>query len=392
MERTQRRSEVIYLDYQATTPCDRRVLDEVIPYFCEEFGNPHSVNHIMGRTAKAAIETARSNVAELIGAESPEDIIFTSGATEANNLALQGIARFYREKGDRIIISEIEHKCVIEASRALERDGFDVIRIPVSRKGIVDLQVLEEALSDRTLLVSIMSVNNEIGTIQPIAEISEICKRHGVFFHTDAAQAAGKIELNAFQVDLMSISGHKIYGPKGIGALYVRKKPRIRLIPLLYGGGQERGLRSGTLPTPLCVGLGKACEIARQEMQSEAARLAQLKEYFLSVLFSNLEKVYLNGDVDSRCIPGCLNLSFAGVEGEAIMLGMPEICISSGSACTSETLQPSHVLRALSVREELAHSSLRIGFGRFTTLEEVKFASEKLVEVVNKLRQMSPLW
>ncbi|MDR0968137.1 MAG: IscS subfamily cysteine desulfurase [Holosporaceae bacterium] len=381
---------IIYLDYQATTPCDRRVFDEMAPYFCEEYGNPHST-HAMGLRAKEAIETARSKVADIIGAADPKEIIFTSGATESNNLAIQGIARSYREKGDRIITSAIEHKCVLEASAALKREGFDVVRVPVLENGIVDLQELEKAINDRTILVSIMTVNNEIGTIQPIDEISEICKRKGALFHTDAAQAVGKIKVDASKVDLMSVSGHKIYGPKGIGALYVRMNPRVKLTPIFFGGGQERGARSGTLPTPLCVGFGKACEIAKQEMAEESAKLTKFKDYFLKKIFDNLTKVYLNGDAVRR-IPGCVNLSFEGVEGESIMLGMPEVCVSSGSACTSESLQPSYVIEAIATREELAHSSLRIGFGRFTTFEEVDYFASKLIEVVNRLRDMSPLW
>lgn len=363
----------------------------MLPYFNEEFGNPHSVNHAMGRRAKEAIEKARSQVAELIGATDPKEIIFTSGATEANNLALQGVARFHRAKGKRIVISEIEHKCVLETGYALEREGFEIIKIPVSKKGVVDLRLLEESVNDRAILVSVMTVNNEVGTIQPIEEISDICRQKGVLFHTDAAQAVGKITVEASRTDLMSISGHKIYGPKGIGALYVQLKPRVRLSPVLFGGGQERGMRSGTLPTPLCVGLGKACEIAGQEMENEQARLTEFRECFLKTIFDNLKKVYLNGDVEHH-IPGCVNLSFDGVEGESIMLGIPGICISSGSACTSEILEPSYVLKAMSIRDDLAHSSLRIGFGRFTTNEEVAYAANQIVEVVNKLREMSPLW
>jgi cysteine desulfurase len=382
---------VIYMDYQATTPCDRRVFDAMAPYFCEDFGNPHSISHVMGLRAKRAVEKARSAVADLIGAADPREIIFTSGATESNNLAIQGVARFYREKGDRIITSALEHKCVLETFQALKREGFDVVEIPVFKNGIIDLQALEEAVNDRTILVSVMTVNNEIGTIQPIDKISEICRRKSALFHTDAAQAVGKIKVDASKVDLMSVSGHKIYGPKGIGALYVRMKPRVRLSPVFYGGGQERGMRSGTLPTPLCVGLGKACEIAKQEMDAENARLTEFKNRFLEKIFNNLGKVYLNGD-ETRRSPGCIKLSFEGIEGEGIMLGMPEICVSSGSACTSESLESSYVLKAISAREDLAHSSLRLGFGRFTTLEEVNYAASKIIEVVNRLRDMSPLW
>jgi cysteine desulfurase len=345
----------------------------------------------MGVQAKNAIERARCHVANLIGAADPREIIFTSGATESNNLAIRGAAHFYKEKGRRVITSIIEHKCVLETFCALEREGFDVVRIPVSRNGIIDLQYFEESVNDETVLVSIMTVNNEIGTVQPIDEISEICRKKGVLFHTDAAQAVGKIKVDASKADLISISGHKIYGPKGVGALYVCMKPRVRLTPIFFGGGQERGMRSGTLATPLCVGLGKACEIAKEEMQTESLRLAELKNYFLKKIFDNLPKVYLNGD-SGRGISGCVNLSFEGVEGEGIMLGMQDVCISSGSACTSESLESSYVLKALSVREDLAHSSLRIGFGRFTTFEDVEYVSSKITEVVNRLRDMSPIW
>jgi cysteine desulfurase len=378
------------MDYQATTPCDKRVLEEMLPYFCEDFGNPHS-SHAMGLQAKNAVEKARKQVADLIGADDPREIIFTSGATESNNLAIQGVSHFYKDKGKRIITSTIEHKCVLEAFSAMEREGFEVVKVPVLKNGIIDLQYLEKSVNDETILVSIMTVNNEIGTIQPVEDISRICRRKNVLFHTDAAQAVGKIKVDASLVDLMSISGHKIYGPKGIGALYVRLKPRVRLTPVFFGGGQERGMRSGTLATPLCVGFGKACEIARQEADAESSRLAELKSHFLKKIFDNLTKVHLNGDIE-RGIPGCVNLSFEGVEGEGMMMGMQDVCISSGSACTSESLEPSYVLHALSVREDLAHSSLRIGFGRFTTSEEVEYVSSKIIEVVKRLRDMSPIW
>lgn len=381
----------IYMDYQSTAPCDRRVLEKILPYFCDNFGNPHSSTHVLGTQAKEAVENARSQIANVIGAEDSREIIFTSGATEANNIAIQGVARFYKEKGNRIITSAIEHKCVIEACKAMEREGFDVIFAPVSKQGIVDLDFIKDALNEKTILVSIMAVNNEIGVCQPINEIGKLCRSKGIIFHTDAAQAVGKMSIDVSNVDLMSISGHKIYGPKGIGALYVRMKPRVRLTPLFFGGAQERGIRSGTLPTPLCVGLGEACEISAREMEAEIAKLARFKNYFIQGICNNLKKVYLNGDMEKR-IPGCLNFSFDGVEGEAIMLGMREVCISSGSACTSQSLESSYVLKALSVREDLAHSSLRIGFGRFTTFDEVKYVLEKLIKVVNRLRSMSPLW
>lgn len=383
--------KLVYMDYQATTPCDRRVLEKMLPYFCENFGNPHSISHTYGRIANDAIEIARKQIADLIHAADGKEIIFTSGATESNNIAIQGVARFYAEKGKRIITSAIEHKCVMETFSTLRREGFDVVFIPVLKNGIIDIDALKNAINDKTTLVSIMAVNNEIGVCQPIDEISKICRERGVLFHADAAQAVGKIEVDASKVDLMSISGHKIYGPKGIGVLYVRMKPRVRLKPLFFGGGQERGIRSGTLPTALCVGMGAACEISQKEMKDESAMLTEFKNYFLKKIFDNLTKVYINGDRE-KSIPGCINLSFDGVEGEGIMLGMRDICISSGSACTSESLEPSHVLNALNVREDLAHSSLRIGFGRFTTLDEVEYVSSRIIDVVNRLRSMSPLW
>lgn len=379
---------IIYMDYQATTPCDARVLEIMLPYFCKDFGNAHSTTHVMGQIAAEAVKNARGQIANAINAK-PDEIIFTSGATEANNLAIQGIARFYGRKKRKIITSVIEHRCVLESVKAMSQKGFEVIFTPVNPDGIIDIDFLRNAIDNDTLLVSIMTVNNEIGTIQPIEEISSICKKHEVLFHTDASQALGKIPLDAQLVDFMSISGHKIYGPKGIGALYIRNGLRVQ--PIFYGGGQERGMRSGTLPTPLCVGMGKACEIAIQEMPSEKQRLEELKNYFIDELIRNLPKVYLNGDRKER-IPGCLNFSFEGVEGEGIMLGMPEICISSGSACTSATLDPSYVLRALNTREDLAHSSLRIGLGRYTTFEEVEYVVRKLIQVVSRLRDMSPLW
>lgn len=380
----------IYMDYQATSPCDSRVVQEMYPYFSEKFGNPHS-GHFMGLQARDSVEAARQQIADLIHSKDSREIIFTSGATESNNLAIKGAVHFYNGSRKKVVTSAIEHKCALEACRSLEAEGYQVVFAPVLSNGIVDLDFLEKEINDNTFLVSIMTVNNEIGTIQPIKEISKLCRAHGVLFHTDAAQAVGKIDVNAEDVDLMSISGHKIYGPKGVGALYVRIKPRIRLTPLFSGGGQERGLRSGTLPVPLCVGLGKACEIAKIEMASDATRLTELKNRFIDKILSSLDKVYLNGDRKNR-IPGCLNFSFEGVEGESIMLGMPEVCVSSGSACTSESLESSYVLKALNVREDLAHCSLRIGLGKYTTLEEVEYVTDKLIEVVTRLRAMSPLW
>ena len=380
----------IYMDYQATTPCDERVVGGMLPYFTEKFGNPHS-GHVMGLEANEVVDDARKKIADLIKANDPREIIFTSGATESNNLAIRGAVHYYKSNRKKIITSAIEHKCVLETCRSLQSEGYQVVFAPVLSNGIVDMDFLRREIDDDTILVSVMTVNNEIGTIQPIKEISKLCREHGVLFHTDAAQAVGKIEVNAGDVDLMSISGHKIYGPKGVGALYMCIKPRIRLTPLFFGGGQERGVRSGTLPVPLCVGLGKACEIARSEMSQEFQRLAEIKNYFIDKILSRLEKVYLNGDREKR-IPGCLNFSFEGVEGESIMLGMPEVCISSGSACTSASLEPSYVLKAISIREDLAHCSLRIGLGRFTTFDEVEYVSDKIIEVVSRLRSMSPLW
>ncbi|MDR1361645.1 MAG: aminotransferase class V-fold PLP-dependent enzyme [Holosporaceae bacterium] len=381
----------IYMDYQATTPCDPRVLDKMLPYFCEEFGNPHSSSHAMGMVAAEAVECARQQVASIIGVKDARSVIFTSGATESNNLSIQGAARAYGKKGDQIISTSIEHKCVLESVHAMSKEGFEAKIIPVQKNGIIDLDSLGKALEAPTVLVSVGWVNNEIGVCQPMAEISDICRQRGVLLHSDAAQAVGKIEIDAALVDLLSISGHKIYGPKGVGALYVRMDPALRLKPLFHGGGQERKMRSGTLSPPLCVGIGEACRIASEEMSAEYARLAEFKKYFLERIFASLGKVFLNGDAEKR-IPGCLNLSFAGVEGESLMLGMRDVCISSGSACTSSTLEPSHVIQALAVYDDLAHSSLRIGMGRFTTFEEVKYVADKLIEVVTRMRAMSPIW
>ena len=382
----------VYLDYQATTPTDRRVVEAMLPYFTEIFGNPHSRSHAYGWEAEAAVEHARGQIAHLIGANAKE-IIFTSGATESNNLALKGVARFYKDRKNHIITCVTEHKCVLDSCRHLEMEGFDITYLPVQPNGLIDLNRLKDAITDKTVMVSIMSVHNEIGVIQPIAEIGAICRERKVFFHTDAAQAVGKIPLDveAMNIDLMSISGHKLYGPKGIGVLYVRRRPRVRLEALISGGGQERGMRSGTLPTPLCVGMGEACRIAEAEMGAEAERLHMLRDRFYNGITEQLADVFLNGDLENR-IPGNLNISFAYVEGEGLMMGIKDLAVSSGSACTSASLEPSYVLRALGVDVELAHTSLRIGLGRFTTEEEVDFAVELIVGEVNRLRQMSPLW
>jgi cysteine desulfurase len=387
-----RNDQPIYLDYQATTPLDPRVLEAMMPYFTHQFGNPHSRSHSYGWEAEEGVEKARGQVAKLIGADEKE-VIFTSGATESNNLAIRGVAEFYKDRKNHIVTTVTEHKCVLDTCRHLEQQGFEVTYLPVQKNGLIDIEALRAAVTDKTVVVSVMAVNNEIGVIQPLAEIGKICREKKAFFHTDAAQAVGKIPLDveAMNIDLMSISGHKIYGPKGIGALYVRRKPRVRLVPLIVGGGQERGFRSGTLPTPLCVGLGEAAEIAMKEMDGEAKRLAKLQARMLKGLQSKLTDIVVNGDLEHR-IPGNLNISFAYVEGESLMMGIKNLAVSSGSACTSASLEPSYVLRALGVEEDMAHTSLRIGLGRFTTEHEVDTAVEELVRHVKKLREMSPLW
>ncbi len=382
----------IYLDNQSTTAMDPRVLDVMLPYFTTKFGNPHSRSHFYGWEAEEATELAREQVANLIGANSKE-IIFTSGATESNNIAIKGIARFYGAKKKHIITLVTEHKCVLDACRHLEEEGFRVTYLPVMKNGIVDLKILEDAMTEDTMLVSIMAVNNEIGVIQPLKEIGNICRKYGAFFHSDIAQAFGKIpiKLDDLQIDLASISGHKIYGPKGVGALYVRKKPRVRLTPLFNGGGQERGMRSGTIPTPLAVGLGKAAEIAANEMEKDYAHVKSLFDRFLNKITSSASEIYLNGDKEKR-YPGNLNLSFAYIEGESMILAIKDLAVSSGSACTSTSLEPSYVLRSIGVDEALAHTSIRFGFGRFTTKEEIDYAAELLLSKIDKLRQLSPLW
>lgn len=384
--------QVYYLDYQATTPCDPRVVEKMIPHFTQNFGNPHSRNHMFGWNAESAIEIARNQVAELIGAHA-KDMVFTSGATESNNLALKGVMEFYKETKNHVVTTVTEHKCVLDTCRHLEESGFEVTYLPVQASGLVDLDQLRAAITDKTALVSVMAVHNEIGVIQPLAEIGRICREKGIFFHTDAAQAVGKIPLDvdAMNIDLMSISSHKLYGPKGIGALYVRRKPRVRVLAQIHGGGQERGMRSGTLPTPLCVGFGEACAIAASEMANEFERIKGLSDYFIDRIYKELPEVYLNGDRHQR-FPGNINISFAFVEGEGLMMGLKDLAVSSGSACTSASLEPSYVLRALGVGEELAHTSLRIGIGRFTTQEEVEYAATRIIHEVTRLREMSPLW
>jgi len=385
-------STPIYLDYQATTPMDPRVLEKMMPFFTGKFGNPHSRSHAFGWEAEEAVEHARGQVAHLIGADEKE-IVFTSGATESNNLAIKGVARFYKDRRNHIVTVVTEHKCVLDTCRHLQQEGFEVTYLPVDAQGLIDLDELRRVVTEKTVLVSVMAVNNEIGVIQPLEEIGKICREKGAFFHCDAAQGVGKIPLdvNKLNIDLMSISGHKIYGPKGIGALYIRRKPRVRLEPLFSGGGQERGFRSGTLAPPLCVGLGEACAIAEREMGADNERIRHLAKRFLDGVRSKIPETFLNGHPDQR-IPGNINLSFAYVEGESMLMGIKELAVSSGSACTSASLEPSYVLRALGVEEEMAHTSIRFGFGRFTTEAEVDVAVQTIVERVGRLREMSPLW
>ncbi|RGB26173.1 pyridoxal phosphate-dependent transferase [Rhizophagus diaphanus] len=385
-------SRPIYLDMQATTPTDPRVLDAMMPYLTQQYGNPHSRTHAYGWEAEKAIDMARQYVADLIGADA-KDIIFTSGATESNNLGIKGVARFYKAKKKHIITTNIEHKCVLDSCRVLSEEGFDVTYLPVQKSGLIDLNQLAETIRPDTSIVSIMTVNNEIGVIQPIEEIGKICRSKKVFFHTDAAQAVGKIPLdvNKMNIDLMSISGHKIYGPKGIGALYCRRKPRVRVEALQSGGGQERGLRSGTVPTPIVVGLGEACRISKEEMQYDANRIESLSKRLIDGITSKVNHVVRNGDPNAT-YPGCVNLSFAYVEGESLLMALKDIALSSGSACTSASLEPSYVLRALGAEDDMAHSSIRFGIGRFTTEREVDFVVDRVVSHVDRLREMSPLW
>ncbi|HUK61215.1 MAG TPA: aminotransferase class V-fold PLP-dependent enzyme [Stellaceae bacterium] len=376
----------IYLDYHATTPCDPRVLAEMLPWFTEKFGNPGSVTHAYGREAADAVERARAQLAHLIGAE-PREIVFTSGATEANNLAVKGAAHFHRALGkDHIVTLATEHKCVLESCRALEGEGFRVTYLPVEPNGLLDLARLEAALDESTALVSVMAAHNEIGVLQPLAEVAALAHAKGALLHTDAAQAAGKIPLDVARlgVDLMSISGHKMYGPKGVGVLYVRRRPRARIVPLFDGGGQERTLRSGTLPTPLCVGIGAAAAIAEQALVGEAERLLGLRRRFLAAIRARLPDAVLNGDAERR-LPGNLNLSFPGVPAPDLMAACPALALSSGSACTAAEIEPSYVLRALGLPDDLAAASIRIGLGRGNTEEEVDFAAETIAASVRRL-------
>ncbi|KAI0317466.1 cysteine desulfurase NFS1 [Amylostereum chailletii] len=382
----------IYLDAQATTPVDPRVVDAMLPYLTDQYGNPHSRTHAYGWEAEKAVEEARKHIADLIGADS-KDIVFTSGATETNNMAIKGVARFHKEKKKHIITTQTEHKCVLDSCRKLQEEGFDVTYLPVQTNGIVNLEELERAIRPDTSLISIMTVNNETGVIQPMREIGQIARKHrGVYLHTDAAQAVGKVpvDVNAMNVDLMSISGHKIYGPKGIGAAYVRRRPRVRLEPIMNGGGQERGLRSGTVPAALAIGMGEAARVAMMEMKRDHARIKGLSDRLIKGINAQVDHVIRNGDVEGY--PGCVNLSFAYVEGESLLMALKDIALSSGSACTSASLEPSYVLRALGAAEDMAHSSLRFGIGRFTTEAEIDFVVEKIVATVQKLRDMSPLW
>lgn len=383
----------IYMDYHATTPCDPRVFEAMAPYFTEVFGNAASRNHEFGWRSEEAVENGRKQVADLIGASSKE-IVFTSGATESDNLAIKGVAEMYYERGDHIITVVTEHKAVLDTCKRLEKRGFKVTYLPVASDGLVSADDVRNAITDKTILVSIMMANNEIGVIQPIAEIGRVCKERGVIFHTDATQAVGKIpfDVNELNVDLASFSAHKIYGPKGVGGLYVRRKnPRVMLVPMMDGGGHERGMRSGTLNVTGIVGLGKACEIAKAEMLDENKRVFNLKEKLRKGIMDEIPDVFINGHPDQR-LPGNLNISFAYVEGESLLMGINDIAVSSGSACTSASLEPSYVLKALGVGEELAHSSIRFGLGRFNTDEEVDYTVGRVNEAVNRLRELSPLW
>ena len=383
----------VYMDNHATTPVDPEVLQAMLPYFTEHFGNAASRNHIFGWKADEATEHAREQIARLINAD-PKEIVFTSGATESDNVAIKGVAEMYRDKGNHIITVVTEHKAVLDTCKRLEKSGYKVTYLPVEKDGRVSTEAVREAIIDQTILISVMFANNEIGTIHPILQIGKIAREKGVLFHTDATQAVGKIpvDVQAMNIDLASLSAHKMYGPKGVGALYVRRKaPRVRLAPLIDGGGHERGMRSGTLNVPGIVGFGKACELCQQKMPEEAARLRVLRDKMKDAILGALEDVYLNGHPTER-LPGNLNLSFAYVEGESLLMGLKEIALSSGSACTSATLEPSYVLKALGIGEDLAHSSIRFGLGRFNTEEEVDYTIGQVIENVIRLREMSPLY
>lgn len=384
----------IYLDNHSTTPVDPRVLEAMLPYFTEKFGNAASRNHAFGWEAEEAVDHARKQIARLIHAD-PKELVFTSGATESDNLALKGVMEMYREKGDHLITNTTEHRAVLDTAKALEsKRGLKVTYLPVDKYGMVNPDDVRHAITDKTVLISIMLANNEIGTINPVREIGKLAKEKGVLFHCDATQGVGKIPVDVQEmgIDLMSLSAHKMYGPKGVGALYVRKKgPRVRITPMLDGGGHERGMRSGTLPVPLIVGFGRACELCEQEMSAEAVRLAAMRDRLQTGIMSGLVEVYLNGHSTQR-LPHNLNVSFAYVEGESLLMGVKEIALSSGSACTSATLEPSYVLRALGVGSDLAHSSIRFGLGRFNTDEDIEYTIKRIIETVTRLREMSPLY
>ncbi len=383
----------IYMDNHATTPVDPRVLEEMLPYFTDRFGNAASRNHSFGWAGEEAVETSRERIAKLIGATTKE-IIFTSGATESDNLAIKGVAEMYREKGNHIITAVTEHKAVLDTCKRLEKYGYRVTYLPVQKDGLVDLDDLKRAIDDKTILVTIMAANNEIGVLQPIEEIGKLCHEKGVIFHTDATQAVGKVPIDVVKqnLDLVSISAHKMYGPKGVGALYVRRKsPRVQLAAVIDGGGHERGMRSGTLNVPGIAGLGKACAICMEEMPQESVRMAGLRDRLKDKIMSGLDEVYINGSMEHR-LPQNLNISFAYVEGESLLMGINDVAVSSGSACTSATLEPSYVLKALGTGDDLAHSSIRFGLGRFNTEAEVDYVAERVTDTVQRLRELSPLY
>ena len=383
----------VYMDNHATTPVDPRVVEAMLPYFTEKFGNAASRNHEFGWVAEEAVENARGQIARLINA-TPKEIVFTSGATESTNLAIKGIAEMYREKGKHIITQVTEHKATLDTCKRLEKYGYEVTYLPVEKDGRINLDDLRRAITPQTILISIMYANNEIGVIQPVAEIGKIAKEKGIFFHSDGVQAVGKVPVDVQKdgIDMLSISGHKIYGPKGVGALYVRRKnPRVQLSAIIDGGGHERGMRSGTLNVPGIVGLGKACEICQQEMAAESEKLMRLREKLTQSIMSRLDETFINGSMTHR-LPHNINISFAYVEGESLLMGIHDVAVSSGSACTSATLEPSYVLKALGVGEDLAHTSIRFGIGRFNTEEEVNYVADRVVETVNRLRELSPLY
>jgi cysteine desulfurase len=385
----------IFMDSQSTTPVDPRVLEAMIPYFTEKFGHPASRNHPFGWEAEGGVDVAREQIAKLIGARDPKEIVFTSGGTEAINLALKGVVEMYREKGNHIVTTTIEQRATLDVCKRLERQGVEVTYVPVGRDGLVNVETVRAALTDKTILISVMFANNEIGTIQPVAELGKLAKEKGIIFHTDATQAAGKVpvDVEAMGIDLLSVTAHMMYGPKGVGALYVRRKnPRVRIAPMVDGGGHERGMRSGTVPVPLVVGFGKAAEISREGMAEESQRLATLRDRLQEQIVSKVDEAYVNGHSTLR-LPHNLNISFAYVEGESVLMGLnKEAALASGSACTSATLEPSYVISALGVDSELAHSSIRFGLHRFSTEEEVDFVARKTVEVIQRLREMSPLY